>query len=153
MSTIQRINQKDSNERTALLAIWEASVTATHDFLTPEDIDSLKPEVEKGLAGISYLYGCYNPTIAGFIGVENEKVEMLFVDDHFRGQGIGKKLLHYAIEKLHIRYVDVNEQNEEGLGFYQHFGFQVMGRSELDDQGRTFPILHLRKSEEGSSEI
>ena len=43
-----------------------------------------------------------------------------------------------------IRHVDVNEQNPQALGFYRHLGFEQVGRSPLDGQGRPFPLLHLR---------
>jgi len=38
----------------------------------------------------------------------------------------------------------VNEQNLQGVGFYLHMGFVETGRSETDDQGRPYPLLHLR---------
>jgi putative acetyltransferase len=41
--------------------------------------------------------------------------------------------------------VDVNEQNPEALAFYRACGFTVAGRSEVDDAGRPFPLLHLRE--------
>jgi len=143
MLMIKQVNQNDKNEIEAMMAIWESSVRATHTFLTPDDIDALKPEVKKGLLMIEQLYGYYDQKIIGFIGFENKKVEMLFVDGKMRGQEIGKKLLQYAIDVFNIKYVDVNEQNEKGLGFYKHMNFHVIGRSELDDQGNAFPILHL----------
>jgi putative acetyltransferase len=40
--------------------------------------------------------------------------------------------------------VDVNEQNTQGVGFYRHLGFVETGRSETDDQGRPYPLLHLK---------
>ncbi|MGL9747145.1 GNAT family N-acetyltransferase [Enterococcus sp. DIV0170] len=154
MGTIKQINRKKKNELANLLLIWESSVAATHHFLTAEDIQSLKPEVKNALLMIDQLYGYYDPTLVGFVGIENEKVEMLFVAAHFRGNRIGKKLLQYAIDEQQIKYVDVNEQNDQGIGFYQHMGFQLAGRSEFDEQGNAFPILHLkiRNTKENSNE-
>jgi putative acetyltransferase len=40
--------------------------------------------------------------------------------------------------------VDVNEQNVAARGFYEACGFVVEGRSEVDDQERPYPLLHLR---------
>lgn len=40
-------------------------------------------------------------------------------------------------------YVDVNEQNEQAHRFYLSQGFKQVGRSELDDDGRPYPILNL----------
>jgi len=41
--------------------------------------------------------------------------------------------------------VDVNEQNQQAVGFYRRLGFEVEGRSEVDSMGKPFPLLHLRK--------
>jgi len=68
---------------------------------------------------------------------------MLFIHPDYRRKGIGKCLLHYAISKLHITRVDVNEQNEQAVGFYEHAGFTTIARSELDGTGKPYPILHM----------
>jgi putative acetyltransferase len=39
----------------------------------------------------------------------------------------------------------VNEQNPAACGFYEHLGFVVVGRSEVDGTGRPFPLLHMRR--------
>ena len=77
------------------------------------------------------------------MGVHDEKVEMLFVLNEVRGQGIGTVLLQHAIEQLAATKVDVNEQNPQAVGFYQHMGFKIESRSPLDDMGKPFPILHM----------
>ena len=53
--------------------------------------------------------------------------------------------LMYAIEKLQVYKVDVNEQNIQAVGFYQHMGFSVITRSDLDVEGKEYPILHMRR--------
>ena len=47
----------------------------------------------------------------------------------------------YQIEE--VNKVDVNEQNPQALGFYQHYGFEVIDRSPLDGSGKPYPILHM----------
>ena len=145
MLTIKQVDRKNNNELDTLMAIWESAVKATHTFLTKNDIEALKPEVKKAFQLIDQLYGYYDPELLGFIGVQQDKVEMLFVANKARGNGIGKKLLQFALDSLNIHYVDVNEQNQQAFGFYRHMGFLVIGRSELDEQGNPFPILHLKK--------
>lgn len=56
----------------------------------------------------------------GFMGVYETTLEMLFVDNQYQGKGIGKELLNYAIQRLGINKVDVNEQNIQAVGFYQY---------------------------------
>ncbi|MEE4245289.1 MAG: GNAT family N-acetyltransferase [Kangiellaceae bacterium] len=63
---------------------------------------------------------------------------MLFLLDRVRGQGIGKTLLNYAVEKLGATKVDVNEQNPQAVEFYKYMGFKVDSRSPLDEMGKPF---------------
>ncbi|PBF42163.1 GNAT family N-acetyltransferase [Clostridioides difficile] len=142
---ILEMKQINSTEYDEMLQVWESSVRATHDFLTEKDIESLIPLVEIGLKEVENIV-CIkdNDIIKGFIGIDKDKIEMLFIEDKYRGNGIGKKLIKYAIDKYNVRYVDVNEQNKKAVGFYIHLGFKVFDRSEIDGQGNPFPILHMK---------
>ena len=78
------------------------------------------------------------------MGIAEENLEMLFVDNEYRGTGIGKKLIAYATANLHVTKVDVNEQNNQAVGFYKHIGFSVYKRSNLDGEGKEYPISHMQ---------
>lgn len=128
----------------AMIHLWELSVRATHDFL-PEDY---LQEIKKLLPSIFpvvdlFVFHKNDGTLAGFLGVAGKKIEMLFIDPASRGQGIGKELLRFAIQELHVDKVDVNEQNRQATGFYQHLGFSITGRSDTDGLGKPFPLLML----------
>lgn len=73
-----------------------------------------------------------------FLGVDDNRIEMLFVDDASRGKGVGKLLLEYAIAEFGANEVDVNEQNPQGVGFYRHMGFEQVGRLERVGRGIRF---------------
>lgn len=47
------------------------------------------------------------------------------------------------IEDMNVTHVDVNEQNPQAIGFYEHIGVKVTGRSPLDGQRKPFPLLHM----------
>ena len=87
-----------------------------------------------------------NPS--GFMGLSGQKVEMLFVNAQNRGKGIGRKLLEYGIEHYSVNELTVNEQNPLAKGFYEHMGFRVYKRDELDEQGNPYPILRMKRSQE-----
>ena len=130
----------------ALVAVWEASVRATHDFLRESDIAGLRPRIRDEYLGAVELrvFKDASGRILGFVGVADGKVEMLFIAPQARGQGIGKQLLRHAVEQMGATALDVNEQNPQAVGFYQHQGFVIVGRSTVDGQGNPFPLLHMR---------
>ena len=146
MNNIFSVDEKDYPE---IISVWEASVKATHDFLSEEDIQHLKPLIlNEYLKAVELV--CMKDSqgkIIGFIGVADRKIEMLFIEPQHRGQSIGKKLLKYAIESMQAIDVDVNEQNEQAVGFYKHAGFEVVSRSPVDGQGKPFPLLHMSLSQ------
>lgn len=57
------------------------------------------------------------------MGIEQSRLEMLFLLPEERGKGIGKQLLQYGIQNFGIQEVTVNEQNPQAVGFYEHMGF------------------------------
>lgn len=128
-----------------LIDIWEKSVRATHDFLPEEEINNLKPLILNQYFHHVLLHKyVQDGQIVGFIGTSSDNIEMLFIDPDFRGKGIGRVLINFALTELQIDKVDVNEQNLQAVGFYEKLGFKVIGRSELDGQGKPYPILHLK---------
>jgi len=81
--------------------------------------------------------------IRGFIAISGIFVAMLFVDSDAQGKGIGTALLEAAAADHDVVRVDVNEQNASGRAFYASRGFVEVSRSEVDDEGRPFPVLRL----------
>lgn len=133
-------------ELSTLVEIWEAAVRATHHFLPESDLQVIKPLLRGQYFPAVQLTCARNESgqILGFVGTAEGLVEMLFVDPAYHGQGVGKRLMLYAINELGATRVDVNEQNTQAVGFYQHLGFVVTDRSRLDGGGRPFPILHMK---------
>ena len=146
MYTLTALAQPEPTLLPSLVTIWEASVRATHNFLSEADIIELRPQVAEALPQMDTLLLLSQTETdepVAFLGLAEDKIEALFVHPDTRGQGLGKQLLQEAVTVYHCRYVDVNEQNPPALGFYEHLGFQVIGRSPTDEAGRPFPILHL----------
>lgn len=138
-------------ERTALLIeqlteVWERSVKGTHLFLSESEIEDIKKYVPQALKGVVHLVVAENESgcPVAFMGVEEQKLEMLFIAPEERGKGLGKKLIQYGIENYSIRELAVNEQNPLAKGFYEHMGFRVYKRTDHDEQGKPYPLLYMK---------
>ena len=129
-----------------LLIIWEKSVRATHLFLSDEEIQKITVYVISALQQIQYLIVAVddNEKALAFMGIEDKKLEMLFVSSEERGKGRGKKLLQYGLKHYSVNELCVNEQNPQATEFYEHMGFQCYKRTDLDEQGNSYPLLYMR---------
>ena len=146
------IDAVNADDYPVLSDVWESSVKATHHFLALDDFQFYKKLVPEFLTQVS-LKCLKNESgrIIGFMGTNNEALEMLFIAAEERGHGAGRQLLHYAFEHSGITKVDVNEQNTAAVSFYNYFGFETVGRSESDGFGKPYPVLHMELSKRGRS--
>ena len=129
-----------------LINVWESSVKATHVFLSESEIENIKKYVPQALKEVEYLTIITddNNIPLAFMGIENNRLEMLFVNANERGKGFGTKLIKYGIKKYSINELTVNEQNPDALRFYEKNGFKVYKRTETDEQGNPYPLLYMK---------
>ena len=129
-----------------LLEVWENSVKATHLFLSDNEIEKIKEYVPQALKEVAHLIIIENENNIpiAFMGIEGTKLEMLFIKNSERRKGLGRQLLNYGIKNYNINELAVNEQNPNAKEFYEHLGFKVYKRTELDEQGNPYPILYMR---------
>lgn len=120
-----------------LTTVWEGSVRATHLFLSNGEIENIKQYVPQAIKEVHSLVIVKNQCgiPIAFMGVENNRLEMLFVGAQERKKGIGTELIQYGIEKLSVNNLTVNEQNPDARRFYESKGFKVFKRAEVDEQG------------------
>ena len=156
MIHITAIEKDNRNSKliNGLLDVWLASVRASHHFLSEADIRTLTPQAEGALRQIETLWIIQDGLLPiGFMGIQERKIEMLFLHpDHFR-KGLGKELVQRAFRELKVEYVDVNEQNPDAARFYERMGFHTFRRDDTDDQGNPFPILRMKRSPIDSNKI
>ncbi len=143
---IIKIKDRTSTLINELLEVWEDSVKATHLFLSSKEIENIKKYVPQALKEVSHLIVIENENNVpiAFMGIENTKLEMLFIRNSERGKGLGKQLLNYGIENYNVNELAVNEQNPNAKGFYEYMGFKTYKRTELDEQGNPYPILYMK---------
>lgn len=126
---IYELQERPPQQLERLLMIWEASVRATHHFLSDAEVKQIKSYVPQALQSVSHLIIAVNASneLIGFMGTEQNRLEMLFLSPTERGKGIGKQLVQYGIQM-----VTVNEQNPQAV-VYEHLGFVTYQRTDHDE--------------------
>lgn len=144
-----RVRPARADDRPRMLELWERSVRATHLFLEEEDVEKLRPLVADELEtdSIDWWVLLSDESVFGFLGFAQDAIEALFIDPGHHRQGGGTRLVSHAQSLAEgALAVEVNEQNQAALRFYEALGFSVVGRSPTDGGGRPFPIVHMRRS-------
>lgn len=134
-------------ERDVLVDIWLRSARATHTFLTEADIEGLFPVVREYLLGEANEFWVLRSeagAIMRFMGMTGNTIDSLFLGPEYLRCGGGRRLVEHARPLFGELKVNVNEQNVAATRFYEACGFVIVGRSEVDGQGRPFPLLHMQ---------
>lgn len=127
------------------IAIWRAAVDATHHFLSQDDRRAIDREVRAFLPATPlWLAVNENDQAIAFMGLTGASMDALFVHPDHHRTGVGRMLVRHAMSTEPILTTTVNEQNASAMRFYASLGFVRTGRSDLDEQGRPYPLLHLR---------
>lgn len=61
------------------------------------------------------------------------EIKKLFVEPVLQGQGLGAKLLEYAVEHMGANTLWALEKNARAIHFYQRHGFQRTDERRLED--------------------
>lgn len=143
MVTNKTASKQDEQQ---IIELWDRSVTATHDFLTQKDKETMRGEIPGFFPFIDLQLWYDEDRLVGFSGRNEHFLDMLFIDPKFIGQGYGTVILQELILTHGITLVDVNEQNSAAKKFYLKNGFRIYDRSSVDGQNRPYPLLHLTNS-------
>lgn len=88
----------------------------------------------------SFVYD--DGVVKGVIRISGEEIEKLFIEPQFQNQGIGAKLLEFAVTERHASYLWVLEYNKRGIEFYKRNGFELTGEKVIEDDW--VPLLKMR---------
>lgn len=125
-----RVLQKADIER--VVDIWLDTNLKAHYFIPrqywKDNIDLVKEMLPQAEVYV-YENDCL---IEGFIGLNDEYMEGIFVRDEMQSQGIGKLLLNFVKEKKTKLYLNVYQKNTRAIRFYQREDFEIQ-REGLDE--------------------
>ena len=138
------LRESTTADTDSLLRVWRSSVDDTHDFVAPDDLDRIARLVREAyLPNAALTVACADDgPIVAFMGMTDCMIDSLFVASDVRGSGVGKTLIDHAKQRCPDGLqVEVNEQNVQAVGFYEHLGFTISRRLPRDRQDKPYPLL------------
>lgn len=90
--------------------------------------------------------------VKGFIQIKDKEIKKLYVDSFFQGEGIGSRLINYAIDNFGVNHLWALEKNEKAICFYKKHGF-VYNDEKKFEEGTNEYLLHLVKKEKKTVDI
>ena len=82
--------------------------------------------------------------VKGMINLEGEEIKELYVDSFFQNQGIGAKIINFAIQEFKVQYLWVLKKNHKAIRFYQVHGFRLSKETIREDGTTEFSIKMVR---------
>lgn len=108
-----------------LIRIWLEGNIRTHSFIGPEYWLSHIDYMRQALPHAD-VYVCeVNGEIAGFAGIDGNRIAGLFVDENYQSQGVGTSLIEFIKQHHFTLTLAVYKKNEKALQFYSKLGFAV----------------------------
>ena len=109
---VRKLRNADVNK---VADIWLDTNMKAHYFIPTQYWKSNFELVKELLLQATvYIYED-NQEIQGFIGLNDEYIEGIFVSDEMQSQGIGKILLNYAKDKRNKLLLNVYQKNTQSL--------------------------------------
>ncbi len=101
-------------------------------------------EYAEGTQALRNTYVYDDGVVKGVIRISGDEIEKLFIEPQFQNQGIGAKLLDFAVNEKKASWLWVLEYNTRGISFYQKHGFLLTGEKIIEDEW--VPLLKMSKA-------
>lgn len=141
---IRKMEEKDISD---VLQIWLETNIEAHSFIDKEYwtgnyemVKQILPEAEV------YVYEAEKSgQIAGFIGINDQYVEGLFVKESAQSRGIGKQLLDHAKSRKTELRLGVYQKNMRAVRFYLRENFLIHAEQMDEDTDEKEYIMRWGK--------
>ena len=140
---IRKLQKVDINR---VADIWLTTNLKAHFFISEqywisnyEFVKEMLPQAEV------YVYED-DKMIQGFIGINDEYIEGIFVSDEMQSRGIGKILLDYIKDKKDRLQLKVYQKNVRAMSFYQREGFAIQSEGMDESTGEKEYVMNWESS-------
>lgn len=119
---IRKFKKEDIDE---VMEIWKNENIRTHNFISKEYWKNNYEYVKDILPNADIDVYLLDEHIVGFIGVNNDYIEGIFVDINNQHNGIGTSLLNKIKEEKEKLTLSVYKKNTNAIKFYKKNGFII----------------------------
>lgn len=140
--------QRSDLER--VLEIWLRSNEEAHSFIPKEYWEGQRETVRTLLPQAELYVWQGVGEVNGFLGLDGDRIQGIFVWPAFRGRGIGQDLLDCAKESHDQLTLHVYQKNRPAIAFYERQGFSVTGEGLDEATGEREFTMHWAPGERGS---
>lgn len=78
--------------------------------------------------------------VKGMLRIEGKELAELYVDSFFQNEGIGSKLIEFAIQSFDIQHLLVLEKNINAIRFYQRHGFSLTNERQIEEGTNEYKV-------------
>lgn len=123
------IRKFENSDIDDVMQIWKNENIQAHNFIPKEYWESNYEYVKKLLPKSEIYVYIENDKIKGFIGINENYIEGIFVNSNYQNKGIGTALINKAKEEKEELTLNVYEKNREAIKFYEKNGFEIVKES------------------------
>ena len=145
--TDRRLRASRPDDIEAMFEVWYTAVLATHDFLAKSDFAEICVLVRQDyLPSHEFTVAVDDKDrVIGFFRLDGNEIESVFIAPALRRQGLGRRFVAEAASRVQTLEVEVNTQNRQAIGFYEAMGFRAISSTDVDREGRPYPLLRMRR--------
>ena len=131
------IRQCIDNDIDAVMQIWLNTNIQAHSFISAYYWQSNFDIVKEMLPHAEIYVHEDNCTkqMDGFVGLNNNYIEGIFVKETMQSKGIGRQLLNHAKEVKSTLKLSVYKKNEKAIKFYLREKFKIQSENVDDNTG------------------
>lgn len=134
---IRKYEEKDLD---IIIKIWQEENINAHNFISKKYWENNYEYVKSILPKAEILVYTINENIVGFIGLNDNYIEGIFIKKDFQGKSIGTELLKYLMKEKEELSLRVYEKNSKAIKFYTNNSFKIKTK-ELDKNTGEYEYL------------
>lgn len=120
------IRKFENSDIDDIMQIWQNENIRAHNFISKEYWKNNYEHVKKLMPNSEIYVYIEQGKVKGFIGINNNYIEGIFIDSDSQNKGVGTALLNKVKEeKMELR-LNVYEKNIKAVKFYQKNGFEIV---------------------------